>query len=229
MANIQAICFDLDDTLWDLAPVIPRAEARLYRWYEQHYPAVAERFSPQDILAMRIDVVARYPELVHDLTALRMKVLRAVAHESGYSDLCAEQAFDVFQQARNDLEPFPDVVPAITRLGGEFRLFTLSNGNADLSVIGIAGHFEASFTAREIGHAKPDVRVFRRVCDEVGLAAEQILHVGDHPRNDIIAARAAGLRTAWVNRNQRNWEVEEPGPDHVVTCLEELAMQLLDR
>ena len=228
MADIQAICFDLDDTLWDLAPVIPRAEAHLYRWFGEHYPAVHEHFSAADILDLRIDAAARHPELIHDLGQLRMKVLRKVAHDSGYTDECADRAFEVFQAMRNAIELFPDVLPAMTRLKTEFRLLTLSNGNANLTVIGIADYFEASYTAREIGAAKPDTRVFEAVCIDVGLPAEQILHVGDHPRNDIVAARAAGLRTAWVNRENRTWDADDTGPDHTVACLEELARQLLD-
>ncbi len=46
MKNVQAICFDLDNTLWDLSDVIPRAETLLDEGFAEHYPRVAELYTP---------------------------------------------------------------------------------------------------------------------------------------------------------------------------------------
>lgn len=40
----KAILFDLDDTLWPIAPVILQAEQTLHAWLQAHAPRVAERF-----------------------------------------------------------------------------------------------------------------------------------------------------------------------------------------
>ena len=37
------------------------------------------------------------------------------------------------------------------------------------------------------------------------LKPEQILHVGDHPLEDVMGAQAAGLRAVWVNRQGSEW------------------------
>ena len=227
MKHVKAVCFDLDDTLWDLEPVIPRAEKTLYAWYEMSYPAVLEHFSPQDILALRQRVALENPELRHDLTQLRLKVLRTIAVQSGYLPGVAEEAFEVFQAARNQVDVFADVVPALERLAASYRLLTLSNGNADLDAIGIAHHFAASYSAREIGAAKPAAEVFQAVCRSEGLEPAEILHVGDHPENDIVAAQRMGMRTVWVNRREYSWPSDKPAPDETVACLEELAALLM--
>ncbi len=227
MKTLRAICFDLDDTLWDLAPVIPRAERVLYEWYAASYPAVAEHYSRQDILEMRRQVAERHPELRHDLTVLRMKVLQQIAVTSGYSATMAEEAFAVFDAERNRVDLYADVLPALQLLGERFRLLSLSNGNANLEAIGIADLFVRSYNARELGVAKPDAAIFQMVCEREGLAAHDVLHVGDHPQNDIVAAQSAGLPAAWVNRKAEQWPEQDSAPEHTVTCLEDLARQLL--
>jgi putative hydrolase of the HAD superfamily len=227
MDQIQAICFDLDDTLWDLPPVLRRAERELYAWYGRNYPAVTERFSAAEIRRMRTEIADEFPELLHDLTELRMKVLRRIAEQSGYPESMADEAFHIINRERNRVDLFADVLPALDLLAGRCRLFTLSNGNANLEAIGIARHFEMSFSAREIGVAKPNPEIFHAVCERSGLLPEQVVHVGDHPENDIVAARSVGMVTVWVNRQQTAWPEEwseaHQTPDHVVGCLEEFA------
>jgi putative hydrolase of the HAD superfamily len=222
MNDIRAICFDLDDTLWDLAPIIPRAENALYEWYRSHCPRVTEAYTARDIARLRITVATDNPELEHDLTALRMLTLQTIARETGYAEHTATEAFKVFQAVRNSVSLFDDVLPGLTKLKAHFRLFALSNGNANLESIGIAKFFEQSFSARELGVAKPDVAVFNAVCERADLAPEHVVHVGDHPENDIAAARRAGMVTIWVNRNDSDWPLHNCRPDHQVRCFEEL-------
>jgi 2-haloalkanoic acid dehalogenase type II len=223
MQELQAICLDLDDTLWDLSQVIPRAERALYDWYDENYPQVTQNYSAEDILQMRLQVGAANPHLAHDLTELRMTVLRNIARNSGYTEAMAAEAFAVFQHVRNSVDLYDDVIPGLMQLGERYKLYALSNGNADLEVVGIASYFERAFSARELGVAKPDVRVFKAVCSHTDLAASQIVHVGDHPANDIVAASHAGMRTVWINRDERDWEIKDCDPDYEVRCLLELA------
>jgi 2-haloalkanoic acid dehalogenase type II len=223
MKNVRAICFDLDDTLWDLRPVIPKAEQALYEWYRQNCPRVVELYSEADIAKVRDSYARENPELRYDLTALRMLTLNAVAENAGYGSDTAEQAFGVFQEARNSVDLYEDVLPGLQKLAERFRLLTLSNGNADLEAIGIADYFEHSYSARELGVAKPDVAIFHAVSLHAGVAGEDIVHVGDHPENDIVAAREAGWLTVWVNRQNGPWPADHPRPDYAVSCLRQLA------
>lgn len=59
---------------------------------------------------------------------------------------------------------------------------------------------DAIATSGEWGVAKPDPGFFERLCIWAGYRAEQIVYVGDHRDNDIIAARDAGLHTAHIRR-----------------------------
>lgn len=55
-------------------------------------------------------------------------------------------------------------------------------------------------TSGEWGIAKPDPGFFRRVLEVAQAAPDDILHVGDHPANDVFPAKAAGLRAAHIRR-----------------------------
>ena len=42
---IRAVTFDLDDTLWDIWPIVEQAEQRLQQWLQQRYPRIPQCFS----------------------------------------------------------------------------------------------------------------------------------------------------------------------------------------
>jgi len=228
MQHIRAVCFDLDDTLWDLGPVIPRAEQHLYAWFGRQYPRVPEVFSPEDLHQLRIEYGTRYPELRHDLTELRMKMLRRVFRDAGYDAALAGEAFAVFNEARNDVTLFDDVLPVLERVAVTHQVFAFTNGNASLESIGIAHLFTALISARQVGVAKPDPQFFSAALISAGVPAEAALHVGDHPENDIQAAAEAGMTTLWINRKGVDWHLDDCQPDHELENLAALP-ELLGR
>ena len=108
----------------------------------------------------------------------------------------------MFFAARNRVEFFDDVRPALERLRARYRLFALSNGNADLERCGIGELFDGHVTAIAAGAAKPDARIFAALRDMAGVPAGEILHIGDDPITDVVGARQAGMQTAWLNRDR---------------------------
>jgi len=221
--HIRAICLDLDDTLWDLGPVIEQAERALQLWFARHWPRVSERYSIPAIRVLRQQVAARFPGQAHDVGALRRATYVELAEACGYPGSLGDEAFAVFQQARNRVMPYADVRPALRRLARRFPLVALTNGNADLAAIGLQQHFSAVLGAAGLGVAKPDPRAFRAVCERLGLQPADIVHAGDHPQHDVAGARAAGMTAVWVDRGQHAWPGGLPPARHVVHDLAELA------
>ena len=224
--RFEALIFDLDDTLWEVTPVIVRAEHAMYRFLEQRYPRVTERHDLSSMRDRRAAMASAHPRMRHDFTWLRLEALREHAAEVGYDASMAEAAFEVFYAARNEVELYPDVLPALAMLRRHHRLFALSNGNADLVRIGLADYFDLHVTARAAGALKPDPRAFRCLLDACGVDSAQLLHVGDDPDADIGGAQDAGLSTAWINRTSRMWPEGRQAPDYVARDLEELARTL---
>jgi 2-haloalkanoic acid dehalogenase type II len=227
MKQVLAICLDLDDTLWAIDRVIERAERAMLEWLARDYPRVAEAHDVHSMRQVRQRMALEFPSMRHDFTFLRRQALVWHARDAGYPEHLADEAFEVFYAARNQVEVFADVVPALDRLRGRFRLMTLSNGNADLRRIGLAHYFERTLAARDAGAAKPDRRIFQALLDGAGLEPAHVLYAGDDPHADVGGARAAGLRAAWVDRLGRSWPQEIEPPDLAVRDLGELADRLL--
>lgn len=223
MREVVAVCLDLDDTLWAVGPAIERAEQALVAWLEQHCPRVTGMHDLDSMRRLRSRVAEEYPQMRHDLTFLRRQALLRHAREAGYPEEVADRAFEVFYAARNQVEPFPDVVPALARLQRRYRLTSLSNGNADLAVIGLGHYFEVSVAARDAGAAKPDPKIFQALLARTGLAAAQVVYVGDDPHADVEGARRAGLHAVWVDRFGRAWPEGLEPPAHTVKDLAGLA------
>jgi putative hydrolase of the HAD superfamily len=220
-SNVRAIAFDLDNTLWDVEPVLRRAEGRLFAWLQVHGPRITAALSLEDMRRAREELARREPEQAHDFTYLRTAALAAHARAHGYEASLAERAFEVFLAARCEVELFPDVLPGLTRLRARYALASLSNGNADLGRIGLGQLFTVSLNARQIGAAKPARRCFERLAQELAVEPAELLYVGDDPQLDVLAARAAGLQSAWMNRTGQRWPPEWPAADLVVRdCLE---------
>ena len=217
--KVRAVAFDLDNTLWDVAPVIERAEVRLYEWLREHCPRIPERVSVDDMRAAREALARQEPHNAHDFTYLRVTALARHARECGYGDEVAERAFEVFFSARHELDLFADVRPAFERLRTKYKLASFSNGNADLGRIGLAHFFALSLNARQVGVGKPDPHCFERLASDLGLSEGEVVYVGDDPVLDVEAARAAGMHTVWINRFNQQWpDTIAPADLAVINC-----------
>jgi FMN hydrolase / 5-amino-6-(5-phospho-D-ribitylamino)uracil phosphatase len=223
LSDVRAIAFDLDNTLWDVEPVLARAEARLFDWLRIHCPRITAQVSAEDMRRAREQLARREPHNAHDFTYLRTAALAGHAREHGYGEDIAARAFEVFLAARCEVEVFADVAPGLRRLQRRYVLASLSNGNAELARIGLDHLFELSLNARQVGAAKPDRRCFERLAQDLAVAPAQLLYVGDDPVLDVEAAREAGLRTVWINRRAHSWPPLLAPADLVVTDCTELA------
>jgi FMN hydrolase / 5-amino-6-(5-phospho-D-ribitylamino)uracil phosphatase len=227
---IAAISFDLDDTLWDIGPVILNAEHAMYDYLREMYPRVTDRYSLEEMRDIRAKLALDRPDMRHDFTWLRRESLRMHASAAGYPPSMAEDVFEVFFVARNAVTLYEDVVPTLQSLTqAGLRLFVITNGNADLGRIGIAGYFERIVHARNAGALKPAEAIFRHLLGSVGLEPRSVLHVGDDPLSDIAGARRVGMRTAWINRNQAPWPDDHTEPDFEIVGLSELTRALSKR
>jgi putative hydrolase of the HAD superfamily len=222
MREVQAIIFDLDDTLWEVGPVIVRAEHAMRAFLAERYPRVLEQHSLDSMRDLRARIALEQPAMRHDFTWLRRESLRRHAAEAGYPEQMAEEAFEVFFRARNQVELYDDVLPALERLQGRFRLFAASNGNADLAAIGLARFFEHALAARDAGQLKPHPRIFELLLERAGLGPAQVLHVGDDAEADVEGARRAGLTPVWVNRRGAEWPATASPPPLTVRTLTDL-------
>jgi HAD superfamily hydrolase (TIGR01549 family) len=222
MNSPLVLSFDLDDTLWPVAPVIAAAESELLSWLRARYPRTVSGHDIESMRALRAGVSERFPERGHDLTFLRHRALKDLFGAAGHAESLADEAFEVFFAARNRVEFYDDVRPSLIRLRSRYRLFALSNGNADLQRCGIADLFAGHVTASAAGAAKPDARIFARLAQMAGVEAHRVLHIGDDPLADVVGATQAGMQAVWLNRDARQWPPEFERPARTISTLADI-------
>jgi len=226
MKNIQLICFDLDDTLWPCMPTIIRAEEALYQWLRNNKPAVTEKYTVLELRDKRLALAENRPELKHDLSKLRKVSLSQLADEFNDRADWIDTAFDVFYEARQNVNLFADVIEVLHELSSVYELAAMTNGNADIRRTEIGHLFKYAITAEATGAAKPDQLMFSSLLQQSALTPQQILYVGDHPVQDIEGAHKAGIPNVWLNRQKQAWSHQQIRPDNSVTDLYEV-LQLL--
>jgi putative hydrolase of the HAD superfamily len=115
------------------------------------------------------------------------------------------EAIRIWHEASAEVELFADVLPALDRLRGRFRLAMLSNTQSfEMEFVeesGLAERFEVIHYSCDTGLLKPDPRAFAATLAALGAAPSDALMIGDNWKDDIAGARAAGLRARLIRRN----------------------------
>ena len=128
---------------------------------------------------------------------------------------------------------FDDVLDLFERVGPRnLRLGIISNNDdvvAHMQSLEVHHHFTIIVSPSTFGVAKPDPEVFHRTLDQMQVAPERVLYVGDSYDNDVAGALAAGLTPVLIDRFQVH--DDEDGLFRVETLaeLDDLLERLMQR
>ena len=232
---IKVITFDLDDTLWNVAPVLLAAEDAVYDWLSKHTPEVTAQYSLDALRKLRWEFWKDQPGLAHQISQLRIEFLKQVMQRVGYDEPLAaassQAAFEIFIQHRHQVTLFDDVETTLQVLHKDYSLGVLTNGNADINRLPIGKYFDFSFAAEQLNASKPAPEHFKAAMQASGASADQIVHIGDHHEHDIEAALAAGCHAIWFNPDAKPWPESSPAPLSIQTLSEAITVikQLAER
>lgn len=233
--GLRALVFDVFGTVVDwrggvarearpfLARHAPRADPAAFAdaWRRRYQPAM------EDVRSGRRGFVR--------LDVLHRENLEAILPEFGIDPAAVSKPeLDELNLAWHWLDPWPDAVPGLTRLRQRYILAPLSNGNIIL-MIDIAKRAGLPWDAilgAEVAQAyKPQPEAYLRTAEILALRPEQVCLVAAH-NNDLAAARACGLKTAFVPRprehgpNQRTDLQPDQDWDVVATDFVDLGRKL---
>jgi len=227
--DVRALVFDVFGTVVDWRGGVAREANRLLG------PSV-------DAAALADDWRGRYAPSMErvrsgelpwtPLDALHRSSLDDVLASAGLGDV-APEVRDELTLAWHRLDPWPDVVPGLTRLARSHVLAPMSNGNVAL-IVDMAKRaglpWDCVLGAEIVQHYKPDPEVYDAAPRLLALPPSSVLMVAAHVE-DLVAARARGLRTAYVHRpaefGGRQVPPEtDPDADLSVRSFEELADRL---
>ncbi|MFF4125544.1 HAD family hydrolase [Microbispora rosea] len=82
-----------------------------------------------------------------------------------------------------------------------------------------------TYRALSFDFHKPDPQIYHVMLERMRLEACDVLHVGDDPVEDVVAAQRAGLDTVWINRDRLEWTHDE-APSMAAADLRELTLRL---
>jgi putative hydrolase of the HAD superfamily len=100
---------------------------------------------------------------------------------------------------------YPETLPVLAELKRRgLQLAVVSNWAPSLprfiSDFALESHFETLLASTAIGVAKPDPFLFHRALKQLGVCADEALHVGPSLMEDVAGAMSAGIRPVWLNR-----------------------------
>jgi len=230
----RALIFDVFGTVVDWRSGIAREVTRLLGpdvAAEALADAWRERYAPS------MDRVRRGERPWTSLDALHRESLRELLPAFVKTDI-EEPIVTELVLGWHRLPPWPDAVAGLVALEAHFVIAPLSNGNVSLLVdLAKAGKlpWNAIFSAELFEHYKPDPETYDGVVRLLGLRPDEVMMVAAHT-SDLAAARARGLRTAYVHRPlefgptpSKAPPAHDPYADFNVGSLVELAAQLDSR
>lgn len=220
---ITVITFDLDDTLWDLRPVLLRAEQVTWDWLCERHPPLRRQFDVVRLRELKAQLVSRQPELANQISQQRILCIEVALQQSACPAPRARElarlAFEVFLHARHEVAFFEDALAVLATLSRNHTLGALTNGNADVERLGLARYFDFALAGEHFPAGKPAPHLFLAAMERTGATADQMVHVGDHIENDVRAAQRLGIPGIWVNLQGQSW----PGPDQPAGEIRKLA------
>ncbi|MGB0964611.1 MAG: HAD family hydrolase [Litorivicinus sp.] len=206
---ITTLTFDLDDTLWSVRDVIGRAEQHMFGLLEQEFSPFTQRHSIESFAQCRQDLLKVAPERIHNLRKLRRDALALEFARLDHPDPegFADHISEAFQTARQQVNFWPGVLDTLALLAQQYRILAITNGTTDILASAAGAYFSGAYRADQYQHGKPDPQMFEAAMQDHQFTPQQAVHIGDHWREDILAAKSLGFRTAWVS------DEPAPGPE----------------
>jgi 2-haloacid dehalogenase len=233
LSSVKAIVFDTFGTVVDWRSSIA---ADLGAWGASHgveadwlalVDAWRGRYEPQK------DRVRKGEIAWTNIDDLHREALSSLLPEFGLSGLSEEQVVHI-NRVWHRLDGWPDAVEGLARLKTRYVIGPLSNGNVAL-LVNMAKHaglpWDAIFSCEHFQRYKPHPDTYLGVCRQMYLAPHEVMMCAAH-NYDLRAARAVGLKTAFVARpaefgpGQKTDLVPEDDWDVVATDLRDLARQM---
>ncbi|WP_110066215.1 HAD family hydrolase [Cytobacillus oceanisediminis] len=213
---IRAILFDLDGTLLD-------RDKSVKKFIDNQY----ERFSkwvghiPKELF------ISRFIELDNRGYVWKDKVYQQLINEFGITELTWEGLLEDYKnQFRNHCVPFPNLISMLDELkSNNLILGIVTNGKGqfqmdNITALGIEEYFESILISEWEGLKKPDPEIFKRSIEQLKVSPSESIFIGDHPENDVKAARKVGMKGIW----KRDFQWGNVEADIIIDGLEEIPL-----
>jgi 2-haloacid dehalogenase len=217
MNQVKAFVFDAYGTLFDVRSVLTRCEEA----FAGHGAQVTTLWRTKQLEYTWLrSLMGRYEDFWQVTRDGLVHACRSLGLD------CPAEKIERLMRAYLSLSPFADVPAALDSLGG-IPLAILSNGspamlNAVVHNAGFADRFQHVLSVDAVRIYKPSPAVYQLAETHLGIPRGQIGFVSSNSW-DIAGAKAFGLQTYWLNRQNAPVELLGAEPDYIVGTATELA------
>jgi len=247
--EVEAIVFDLDNTLIDTAGADKCAFDKVHQMLHSNYPIFE---NPRQVIDTFKVLLCSGAELNIALDDEQTK--SKTSHEIRFEMWCeaVERNIPPDSNARKSLDPSKIAAQcnslwAQTRIAGfniapqdailieslkqaKFKLGILTNGPKDIQQVKVksvldhlpVGIFDTVVISGEFAIHKPDPRIFEIVCQKLGSKPSATVIVGDSLDTDILGGNFAGWKTVWFNPDGRQCDSVSRKPSAEIKSLSDL-------
>ena len=209
-----AVLFDLDNTLYD-------REAAFGRWADLYLTETLRLTDTAEIRRVHALIVSLDQNGYGSKQAIFERLQALYPDRQDSPARSVEVFFDEFFTQITPEAETEALLDALAETTIPFGVIT--NGSArqwrKLEQLGLTRRTDCLFVSETFGGKKPDRAIFEAAAEHLGIAPTAILFVGDNPVVDILGAQAAGMKAAWLPRNQP-WPADLRGePDFTLETL----------
>lgn len=234
--RIQAVFFDLDETLLDDDRCMREAVARVCGTICARHPQVDPGPLEDAYITMAKEIwtgSGSVPQASGSTASvgseIRLEVWsRALAKCGLPIRRLAREAVELYGRERQaGYRLFPEVLEVLDALRRRFILGLITNGPGDvqrekLRLTGIEPLLQVTTISGELGVGKPEPGIFLAALEQARVGPEKAAHVGDSLASDVAGAKAAGMYAVWINRRKSARPWEGPGPDVEIETVRDL-------
>jgi putative hydrolase of the HAD superfamily len=122
---------------------------------------------------------------------------------------------------------FPDVLPTLTQLKTKYQLGLVTNAyrlyaEAEIKMLGLDQWWDVVIMSSDHGISKPAPELFHLALEQLQVAPDEAIYVGDSIDHDVAGARNAGLKVVHIRREDLVADPSQPLPDWSIRSLNEL-------
>jgi putative hydrolase of the HAD superfamily len=152
------------------------------------------------------------------ISAWMRELLRYADRHEPTTDVVERAARIVVESRAANATEYPDAREALEELDGDYRIGVISNVSSHdvaldiLRKVQFDRYVDDLITSALTGIRKPDPGIFLYSLSRMKVGPAQAVHVGDHPRNDVLGASVIGIRTVLIERKRFGVSVEGVRP-----------------
>ncbi len=206
LGKIEAISFDLDDTLYTNRPVMMATEQAMIAYFDELLSPLDDEervYNYKFWWPFRQQAISLDAKIAHDVTELRRLAYRlginSIIKNEAIAREMADKALAYFIKARSNFKVPQLAHDLLGQLAKKYPLVAISNGNVDTNAIEISDYFELILMASTENPKKPHVNMFQRASKALNIPLAHFLHVGDCGHADVFGALRAGMQSAWLS------------------------------